>query len=379
MDPGASRPSSRSWRLPRASGDGPLRLAAGGRAGVAAPRERGWTPAVAVGLGRGPGCPARAGMDPGRQAPARRRSRLPRASGDGPETAGRLHLGDVAAPRERGWTLAAEMRGGGGDGCPARAGMDPKLPACFLVAIGLPRASGDGPTGWSRPWLPAWAAPRERGWTPEGEGGQPLGAGCPARAGMDPATWVRSPRWCRLPRASGDGPRRLPSPRGRLEAAPRERGWTRMRRVFHQHVYGCPARAGERGWTPQRCAACSSWEGCPARAGMDPKSSTSRPTRTRLPRASRERGWTPRALADAAHAGGCPARAGMDPRGSPMSFSRPRLPRASGDGPAELCSGHALDAAAPRERGWTPAWPAFRCRAAGCPARAGMDPAPDPQ
>jgi len=70
--------------LPRASGDGPGHIAAMRSSPAAPPRERGWTRSGHAADHRGDGSPARAGMDPAWKTPAWRKSRLPRASGDGP-------------------------------------------------------------------------------------------------------------------------------------------------------------------------------------------------------------------------------------------------------------------------------------------------------
>ena len=51
---------------------------------------------------------------------------------------------------------------------------------------GLPRASGDGPARAQDPDFFAMAAPRERGWTLFGFGEGAAELGCPARAGIDP-------------------------------------------------------------------------------------------------------------------------------------------------------------------------------------------------
>ena len=112
-------------RLPRASGDGPMMAAPGSSVFKAAPRERGWTPACVLGKSYGCGCPARAGMDPYVTFVALPVEGLPRASGDGPIEISTVAEDVRAAPRERGWTLAATLGGAAIDGCPARAGMDP--------------------------------------------------------------------------------------------------------------------------------------------------------------------------------------------------------------------------------------------------------------
>ena len=134
---------------------------------------------------------------------------LPRASGDGPASVPVAGTTAWAAPRERGWTLVGDAGGGYPAGCPARAGMDLPLTDRGKVVGGLPRASGDGPRVGDAQPLHSVAAPRERGWTLPVV--LPLSdfRGCPARAGMDPLSAAAAVSSSWLPRASGDGP---PSP-----------------------------------------------------------------------------------------------------------------------------------------------------------------------
>ena len=211
---------------------------------MAAPRERGWTVATAPADWKMIGCPARAGMDPKCAWAWRSTAGLPRASGDGPcpvESCGRWTW---AAPRERGWTPARTPRLGSWVGCPARAGMDLRGDAARERAGGLPRASGDGPLVATGLLSGVTAAPRERGWTVRGMPTYVVTLGCPARAGMDPrpAASARRARW--LPRASGDGPVTARRILAVASAAPRERGWTRGSGADHRQHRGCPARAG---------------------------------------------------------------------------------------------------------------------------------------
>ena len=186
MDPSRGSPAVPYARLPRASGDGPE---VGGRHDVcppAAPRERGWTLVITLAFFGQDGCPARAGMDPSRHPRPHPSSRLPRASGDGPRQWARSANLTRAAPRERGWTQPSDTHARHDQGCPARAGMDPGRVLRVGSTVRLPRASGDGPQSSFVASLPLLAAPRERGWTRCWCLESDIETGCPARAGMDP-------------------------------------------------------------------------------------------------------------------------------------------------------------------------------------------------
>ena len=267
MDPRLGHVGQLLDRLPRASGDGP-----GSRSGAqcvreAAPRERGWTRPDVPRRNQWYGCPARAGMDPQRDADWEGGRRLPRASGDGPENTTSTALSTRAAPRERGWTQIFIPFGLNGYGCPARAGMDP--------------ITRSDTVGGLR------AAPRERGWTRLESLDQVGQAGCPARAGMDPVAATSCPPSSRLPRASGDGPQGTAIKSGSGTAAPRERGWTRRAAAAVARPAGCPARAGMDPWRRGSRKSCCRLP----RASGDGPHPDPRPAR-RAPAAPRERGWT---------------------------------------------------------------------------------------
>ena len=125
MDPSAPLGALAGIWLPRASGDGPLDEDLNKANVQAAPRERGWTQDIFVAFRSNGGCPARAGMDPVRKFGPTLKSRLPRASGDGPVKSQMQAVRRAAAPRERGWTPAQHSAEDAQHGCPARAGMDP--------------------------------------------------------------------------------------------------------------------------------------------------------------------------------------------------------------------------------------------------------------
>ena len=236
---------------------------------LAAPRERGWTHAVDDAVNQVRGCPARAGMDPYPGSFVVLIFWLPRASGDGPAhgAIGVRCLG--AAPRERGWTR--ERAGSRDDslGCPARAGMDPGRRCRRGLSSWLPRASGDGPAADRSRQGRRRAAPRERGWTRIQGGARDGEAGCPARAGMDPSPARRTTAPWRLPRASGDGPRVGDAQPLHSVAAPRERGWTLPVVLPLSDVRCCPARAG---MDPLSAAAAVSSSWLPRASGDGPPS-----------------------------------------------------------------------------------------------------------
>ena len=206
MDPRVGVKSFADMRLPRASGDGPRKCSARSASRSAAPRERGWTPCCVVFPRPAIGCPARAGMDPAPHAHDADPRRLPRASGDGPHATICNDVSSTAAPRERGWTRHRRRCNYQRPGCPARAGMDPGRPFGSPVMSRLPRASGDGPADCAGRRPCQQAAPRERGWTLDADGTLVIQAGCPARAGMDPSFASACVSSSGLPRASGDGP-----------------------------------------------------------------------------------------------------------------------------------------------------------------------------
>ena len=234
---------------------------------------------------------------------------LPRARGDGPPALGSIRSLAEASPRSRGWTRGAGLSAPGIHGFPALAGMDPFLGSHWRAAYGLPRARGDGPRRISAGLLRGTASPRSRGWTrPRSPRAPPVG-GFPALAGMDPSHPGAHQAPSGLPRARGDGPRVSTLRHVWETASPRSRGWT-------------PAL----GW----------WR------------TTGR---------------------------GFPALAGMDPHRTRRRTIVARLPRARGDGPVSWSIRLGESRASPRSRGWTRELGLRRRRVAGFPALAGMDPA----
>ena len=70
---------------------------------------------------------------------------LPRTRGDGPYSDGYYSTSSAAAPHARGWTQVPLHRIDLGAGCPARAGMDPQRAYRLHDRLWLPRTRGDGP------------------------------------------------------------------------------------------------------------------------------------------------------------------------------------------------------------------------------------------
>ena len=105
-------------------------------------------------------------MDPHRAVRLLFGLRLPRTSGDGPDTIHTVGSIDRAAPHQRGWTRVRSVDHLRPSGCPAPAGMDPGYPLADLDLGGLPRTSGDGPDVRRLLSLQIRAAPHQRGWTP---------------------------------------------------------------------------------------------------------------------------------------------------------------------------------------------------------------------
>ena len=230
--------------LPRASGDRPPVCWMKHGAEASAPRERG--SALNEGpLERDISvCPARAGIGPFGPDRHSALDRLPRASGDRPI---RAHVGPevvASAPRERGSALGPRRQGEGAAVCPARAGIGPGRHGSGHRRPSLPRASGDRPRLGFPVRRLSQSAPRERGSARRSGVSGTRRAVCPARAGIGPSR--RAPRACPpgLPRASGDRPCMRMRCGGRGRSAPRERGSAGRATDVHDQAPVCPARAG---------------------------------------------------------------------------------------------------------------------------------------
>ena len=173
---------------------------------MVAPPARGWSPNGPVWTGEVRGCPACAGMVPGRCPPASGSSRLPRLRGDGPEPDLSASLAETVAPPARGWSPDADRETRARLGCPACAGMVPSRWKPRRSAGRLPRLRGDGPCPQPAQRRDSPVAPPARGWSREGRLANGLESGCPACAGMVPISDIIEAVIERLPRQRGDGP-----------------------------------------------------------------------------------------------------------------------------------------------------------------------------
>ena len=186
MDPRRGPPPPPRAGIPRARGDGPAILVNGEPQYWDSPRSRGWTQAIIRDALSHRGFPALAGMDPpgGPRWPCSRRD----------------------SPRSRGWTRLERVGSPAVTGFPALAGMDPCRSGAPAARTRIPRARGDGPPTTLSAETSAADSPRSRGWTHDTARPAVSGAGFPALAGMDPRRWCDEGLGDRIPRARGDGP-----------------------------------------------------------------------------------------------------------------------------------------------------------------------------
>ncbi len=244
MDPRSDPCASVCSRLPRSRGDGPDSIRNVMTKVSVAPLARGWTRGRQARRPRDLGCPARAGMDPSPRSRRRIRLWLPRSRGDGPSRSESFISASLVAPLARGWTRQFRRVRSPHLGCPARAGMDPGLIQPSRNSSRLPRSRGDGPN--VRPFVVREdrVAPLARGWTQRMSTRLEFGDGCPARAGMDPSDASLQGTQSGLPRSRGDGPSAGRGSPATGRVAPLARGWTRARATTWCRRGGCPARAG---------------------------------------------------------------------------------------------------------------------------------------
>ncbi len=155
--------------------------------------------------------------------------------------------------------------------------------------------------------------------------------GCPAHAGIDPASNRRGSPSSWLPRTRGDRPAARAALDAESEAAPHTRGSTLATGAHDVRRRGCPAHAGiDLGAT----RISSSRSGLPRTRGDRPRVGEFDPTWTAA--APHTRGST--FLEQVGHAAlrGCPAHAGIDPAASPSSGTVIGLPRTRGDRPSAM-------------------------------------------
>ncbi len=349
IDPTHFALKTASFWLPRMRGDRPKGIPVSQKPAWAAPHARGSTHSDVLTIAPRAGCPACAGIDPNLGALRAGMVGLPRMRGDRPETGAPSALDPPAAPHARGSTRLVDARVRDGAGCPACAGIDPRVGADRLADRGLPRMRGDRPF--------------------ENDLGEDLHEGCPACAGIDPSACSSSRGSRRLPRMRGDRPGgdRLAE---RAEwAAPHARGSTHHELDPVSYKRGCPACAGIDPGT--RCPG-PSRSGLPRMRGDRP--APAYPLASVSTAAPHARGSTLDGTDGAIHRHGCPACAGIDPSAFAAKTLRARLPRMRGDRPSVAIVWEHCGRAAPHARGSTRR-PAQRRRGPqGCPACAGIDP-----
>ncbi len=348
MDPIRLHSAISRDRLPRTRGDGPESGITHPASAAASPHTRGWTRGAGIPAGAHPGFPAHAGMDPGPFRSSAPISWLPRTRGDGPVGDWRRAAAMRASPHTRGWTRVKGSAGKIGRGFPAHAGMDPAHASVASWASWLPRTRGDGPYTPRQASRVRQASPHTRGWTrrrlAEGGGHE----GFPAHAGMDPCQGIGGKNRSGLPRTRGDGPRDHFTNAGLPEASPHTRGWTlpgggriAKRLGFPAHAgmdpahpaysalpLGLPRTRGDGPFSRNRQLPCI---GLPRTRGDGPQA---RPSRMwPLTASPHTRGWTLWALFHWWVPSGFPAHAGMDRVQPRRQGGRQRLPRTRGDGP----------------------------------------------
>ncbi len=328
IDPHRTRCPSRSPRLPRMRGDRPAAGRARAAEQVAAPHARGSTRLPWPSQCQASGCPACAGIDPARPSwPCTRRG-LPRMRGDRPHAMRGGAPLIAAAPHARGSTRAPRRVGRRCAGCPACAGIDPRLAQHLDGDGGLPRMRGDRPTPVCERSDPKRAAPHARGSTRRFAGMNTDITGCPACAGIDPESWRTSSsrRW--LPRMRGDRPYATLLGANTTRAAPHARGSTRPSPALCRPRAGCPACAGIDPSYFENTVDCS---GLPRMRGDRP--AVPPPLAEAVGAAPHARGSTRALLHPCVVYAGCPACAGIDLVATQVRRLTPRLPRMRGDRP----------------------------------------------
>ncbi len=244
IDPRTPRAVRPTARLPRTRGDRPAYPALRVRAIGAAPHTRGSTRWGLLPRSAQRGCPAHAGIDLVVLTAGIGIARLPRTRGDRPARGRSLLRHSAAAPHTRGSTPAPRRARRPLRGCPAHAGIDPGRPELRDARRRLPRTRGDRP-GSTIDMKPSFAAaPHTRGSTPLAGRNVLAVQGCPAHAGIDPRSASASSSFRWLPRTRGDRPKQCGLAKSRAAAAPHTRGSTPRRLLPRRLVRGCPAHAG---------------------------------------------------------------------------------------------------------------------------------------
>ena len=169
---------------------------------------------------------------------------FPRASGDVPKNVLTRPSGSWFSPRERGCSLARQVRNLNAAVFPARAGMFRMLVGSRLMVLCFPRASGDVPAVGAVNVTGPTFSPRERGCSRGTRRARASADVFPARAGMFPGATAPVPRRRCFPRASGDVPKAKGVYRGRALFSPRERGCSALKGGLFSHCCVFPARAG---------------------------------------------------------------------------------------------------------------------------------------
>ncbi|MEJ5769539.1 hypothetical protein, partial [Salmonella enterica] len=88
---------------------------------------------------------------------------VPRASGDKPRPESAPSIEGLCSPRQRGYTERYHRTGENAAVFPAPAGINRPITLYRALITGVPRASGDKPTGSTSPVRTQPCSPRQRG------------------------------------------------------------------------------------------------------------------------------------------------------------------------------------------------------------------------
>ena len=169
---------------------------------------------------------------------------MPRASGDTPAQK-RAYIRDGwDAPRKWGYTPGYAPMTADEAGCPAQVGIHLITLDAPCTQFRMPRASGDTPKKSPAGWASIMDAPRKWGYTSVSSGSANHGRGCPAQVGIHPNGIPVGVVCAGMPRASGDTPPFGPSTALNARDAPRKWGYTWTGRDVGRSDQGCPAQVG---------------------------------------------------------------------------------------------------------------------------------------